>query len=288
MVGSRLSYLLLERGYQVRHLSRTPKKRGDIRVFKWDIPTGDLDPEALKGVDTIIHLAGAGIMNRRWTPARKKELATSRIDSLHLIHDFLAKNPHQVKTLISSSALGYYPPNQAKELTESDPPGSGFLGQLCQAWENAAYRFEELGIRVAINRTGLVMASGGGVLQGLMTPMKWGISPCFGRGAMVYPWIHIDDLCGMILFEMENKHLKGAFNAIAPNALTQKEMNHAIAKQLGRGVLSIPMPVWVLQLVLGERASVLVDSYELSSGRIQKEGYMFRFPELEGALEGLV
>lgn len=288
LVGRRLSTLMIEKGYQVRHLSRNPKDKGNIRVFKWDISDGYIDPEALKGVNIVVHLAGADIMEKRWTPERKKELVSSRTDSLNLIYDFLDKNKHQVKTLISSSAQGYYPPNQNKILIEGDPAGSGYMGQLSLAWEQAAYKWENLGIKVSINRIGLVMAREGGVMEILIKPIKKGIASYFGKGTMMYPWIHIDDLCGMMIFEIENDHVKGTFNAAAPNAVTQKEMNKAIAKQFGKNIFSFPVPVFILRLMMGERFGVMVDSFHLSADKIQNAGYNFDFPKLDEALDDLL
>ena len=288
LVGRRLSQLLIDKGYQVRHLSRTPKDKGDIKVFKWDIKNNYIDPEALQGVDIVVHLAGADIMEKRWNPERKKMLLSSRTESLELLYNYLDKNEHQVKTLISSSAQGYYTPNQNKMLTEDESAGVGYMGQLSLAWEQAAYKWENLGIRVAINRIGLVMASDGGVMEILVKPIKKGFASYFGKGTMMYPWIHIDDLSGMMIYEMENDNIKGSFNAASPNAVTQKAMNQALAKQLNKKIFSFPMPIFILRLMMGERFGVMVDSFHLSADKIQKTGFSFQYPSLEDGLSDLL
>ena len=288
LVGKRLSQLLINKGYLVRHLSRNPKNQGDIQVFKWDIGKGYIDPEAIQNVDIVVHLAGADIMSERWNTERKKILVSSRTEGLELIHSCLEKNDHKVKTLVSSSAQGYYEPNQNKLLTEDEPAGKGYMGQLCAAWEGSANQWKKSGVRIAINRIGLVLASNGGLLDILLKTISKGMGSYFGKGDMLYPWIHIDDLCRIMIYQMENQNVQGAFNGAAPNAVNQKEMNNAIAKQLGKKIFSFPVPVFLLRLMMGERCAVMVDSFHLSAEKIQKKGFNFKYPEIDGALSDLI
>lgn len=289
LVGERLSSQLLQRGNSVKHLSRNPRTRDDgVQVFKWDIPNGFVDPAALKDVDIVVHLAGAEIMDERWTPARKKVLVDSRVDSLRLLREVATEVGAEIETLVSSSAQGYYEPNQGRELHEDDPAGAGYMGQLCVAWETEALKWERIGTRVVINRIGLVLSPDGGALELIANPIKKRMGSYFGRGHQTYPWIHIDDLCGMIHHETENDHVEGAFNAAAPNAVTQRELIKAIATHLGRSVLSFPIPKSVLRLAMGERFNVLVDSFHLSPVKIQQSGFVFAYPELDSALDHLL
>jgi hypothetical protein len=289
LVARRLSELLLQQGYSVKHLSRNPKSTKDIRAFKWDILQQYVDPLALQDVDVVIHLAGAEIMEKRWSQARKQIILDSRVNSLKLLYDFLSKNKNQVETLISSSAQGYYQPNQGQILNEDAPAGAEFMGELCRTWETEALKWEQLGIRVAINRIGLVFSADGGVLEVMRPPIEKGFSAYFGKGKQIYPWIHIDDLCGMIIYEAENEALKGAFNAASPNAVDQKEVNRSIASYLQKSVISFPVPKFILSLMMGaERASVLADSFHLSAAKIQKTGFTFKYPTLDEALTNLL
>ena len=163
------------------------------------------------------------------------------------------------------------------------------MGELSRLWEAEAHKWEQLGIRVAINRIGLVLAANGGVLDSILPSIKKGVSAYFGQGKQMYPWIHIDDLCGMIIYEAENEAVKGVFNAASPNAVNQKEMNQAIAAHLQKPIISFPVPKFILNLMMGvERASVLVDSYHLSAAKIQKTGFTFKHPTLDDALTDLL
>lgn len=289
LVGRRLSELLLQKGYSVKHLSRNPKSTKDIQAFKWDILQQYVDPLALQNVDVVIHLAGADIMEKRWSQARKQILLDSRVDSLKLLNDFLSKNNNQVETLISSSAQGFYEPNRGQVLNEDEPAGAGFMGQLSHTWEAEALKWEQLGIRVVINRIGLVFSADGGVLEVMRPSIEKGFSAYFGKGKQIYPWIHIDDLCGMIIYQAENETLKGTFNAASPNAVDQQEVNRSIASHLQKRVISFPVPKFILSLMMGaERASVLVDSFHLSAAKIQKTGFTFKYPTLDDALTNLL
>ncbi len=288
LVGQRLSELLLQEGHNVKHLSRNPKSTKDVQAFKWDILQQYIDPLSLENVDVIIHLAGAEIMEKRWSQARKQVLLDSRVNSLKLLYNFLSKNKHQVETLISSSAQGFYAPNQGHILSEDDPADTGYMGQLSCSWEAEAFKWEQIGIRVVINRIGLVYAADGGALEQTRAPIERGIGAYFGKGKQIYPWIHIDDLCEMIIYEAKNKALKGVFNAAAPIAADQQEVIRTIASHLQKSLISFPVPKLLLSLMMGERAGVLVDSFHLSADKIQKAGFVFKYPDLDNALVDLL
>ncbi|MCK5073523.1 MAG: DUF1731 domain-containing protein [Bacteriovoracaceae bacterium] len=168
------------------------------------------------------------------------------------------------------------------------PAGEGYMGQLCRIWEDEALSWEQLGIRVVINRIGLVLAANGGVLDMIKNPIKKGVSSYFGNGKQMYPWIHIDDLCGMIMHEAESKSIKGTFNAAAPNSLNQRKFTKAVVKVLNKKFIAITLPKFILKLMMGERSGVLVDSFHLSAEKIQKEGYLFQYSTLDIALSDLL
>lgn len=287
LVGRRLTDLLLAKGHSVKHLSRSPKPDGQVKTFVWNVAEDHVDPEAFVGVDVVVHLAGAGIVDNQWSDARKKELLDSRVETLNLLKRHLASNSHGVRTLISSSAQGYYQPTQGRVLTEEDAPETGFLGQLCVAWEAAADSWRENDVRVVINRIGLVLSDKGGLLKEISGPMKARLNPIFGSGAQIYSWIHVADLCGMIMLEANDESVHGVFNAAAPNPVSQSELTQAIATQMGQSVLSLRAPQFLLKAVMGERARVLTDSYNLSSDKIEEAGYDFQYKTISQALTDL-
>lgn len=288
LVGGRLTELLVAQGHHVKHLSRSKRSGGQAESFVWNPAEQYVDPEAFVGVDVIVHLAGADIAGARWSEARKKELVDSRVESLNLLKRQLVSSEHTVTTLISSSAQGYYAPNLGRVLREEDGSDAGFMGQLCADWEAAATSWEDLGVRVAINRIGLVLSRRGGVLQAIMGPIEKRLSPVLGTGDQMYSWIHVDDLCGMIMFEAEDADIHGVFNAVAPNPVTQRELNEAITAQLGAPVLTLRAPAFLLNAVMGERAIVVTDSFNLSSAKVQQAGYAFQHTTISQAMAELI
>lgn len=286
-VGQRLTELLVARGHEVRHLSRSNKPTGKVRTFVWSVDDNFVDPEALVGVNVIVHLAGAPIADARWSKARKKELVDSRIATLNLLKRHLPDS-HTVTSLVSASAQGYYIPNTGQVLREDDAADVGWMGQLCAAWEGAATSWSELGIRVSVNRIGLVLSPRGGVLEAIRGPIDKRMSPVLGSGSQVYSWIHVDDLCSMMIFEAENLDVHGVFNAVAPHPVTQREFNEAVVSQRRRAVLTLRAPSLLLKAALGARARVVIDSFNLSSDRVQKAGYTFQFESIDEAVEDLM
>lgn len=288
LIGARLTETLLERGVQVKVLSRGDKPVAGIDPHRWDIAAGTVDTAALDDVEVLVHLAGAGLMDQRLTDERKLELLTSRVDGLKLLREMVAAKEYPIKVLISASAEGYYEPNADRLLVESEPAAAGFLGQFCKIWEAEALQWEQIGVRVVINRIGPVLGSRGGALPMMLPPFSKGLAPHFGDGQNALSWIHVDDMCATIIHQAENEGIRGAYNAAAPFPVTQKELNQAIAKALGRRVLAFGVPKLLPRLALGERASVLVDSRRMSVEKIVATGFTFRFPSIEAALEDLL
>lgn len=288
LVGRRLTELLLAKGYEVKHLSRSQKSGGRVKTFVWSVEEDYVDPEALADVDIIVHLAGAPIMDGRWSETRKRELVDSRVKTLDLLRHHLAGSAHNVKTLISSSAQGFYEPNTGRVLHEDEAPDAGWMGQLCAAWEDAAMSWSELDVRVVIDRIGLVLSPRGGVLEAIMGLIHKRLSPVFGSGSQMYSWIHIDDFCGMIIRQAEDANMSGIFNAAAPNPVHQREFNAAIAAQLGSSVLTLRAPKFLLKAALGERAAVVEDSYNLSSDKVHAAGYDFQYKTISQAVADLI
>ncbi|QOI96924.1 MAG: TIGR01777 family protein [Flammeovirgaceae bacterium] len=288
LVGSRLTELLLKQGYEVAHLSRQAKA-GRVPAFAWDVSAGTIDEKAFEGVDSVIHLAGAGVADKRWTVKRKKEILDSRVQSTRLLYQFLGRGNHQVSSFLSASAIGIYGFGLRDEvLTESSNPGNDFLAEVVKAWENEVNAVQSLGIRTAILRIGIVLSKKGGALKEMARPVQWGVGAPLGTGNQYLSWIHIDDLCRMFLFAKENNSVAGVYNAAGVQPVTNKEFTRAIAVVLKKPMWLPPVPAFALKLVLGEMAGMVLNGSRVSSEKIQRAGFTFRFTDLHSALLDLL
>lgn len=288
LVGKRLTELLLQKGYQVSHLGRR-KRDGNVPSFVWDIEKGFMDSKALDDVDTIIHLAGAGVAEKRWTASRKKEILESRTKSTALLFETLKKEKHILPTVISASAIGYYGFGLSDEVfTEERKPGSDFLAQVTRQWEEEVDKISMLGIRVVKLRIGIVLSEKGGALTEMAKPIKLGVGSPLGTGKQYLTWIHLDDLCEMFIKAIEDQLMKGAYNAVGPEWVTNAEMTRSIAKVLKKPLWLPPIPDFVLKMVLGEMADMVLNGSKIASDKIQRTGFKFKFIKLEDALRDLL
>lgn len=282
LVGRRLTQLLLNKGYEVNILCRNPQK---LNEFRWDLSRNYIDKNVFEQADTIIHLAGAGVADQRWTAERKKEIINSRIQSTRLLHDYLVNNKHTVSNFISASAVGYYGDRGNELLTETSSAGSGFLADVCRQWEREVDTLAALDISVSKIRIGIVLSKDGGALPKLDFPIRFGIGAYIGNGKQYVPWIHIDDLCTIFLHLLENKNIAGTFNACAPDIRTNRQMGETIAKVLHRPFIPAPAPAFLLKAAMGEMAEMLLMSNNCSPEKITATGFRFQFPMLADALE---
>ncbi len=287
LVGTRLSQLLIEEGYNVIHLGRKKARKGNIITYQWDVDSQTLEVEALLRADHIIHLAGAGVMDGRWTEERKKEIIRSRVATAKLLIDQLKKNDFHPKTFVSASAVGYYGNRGSELLDENATAGTDFLAEVCKAWEAAVQPVKELGTRLVINRIGIVLSSQGGALPQTAKPIQFGIGATLGDGKQYVPWIHIDDLCRQFIFSIKNEKLEGVYNATAPQPVTNKELTESIATALGKKTLSAPAPAFVLRLAMGEMADAILGGQRTTSMKIQDAGFGFQHPILVPALQDI-
>ena len=280
LVGKRLTTLLTEKNHEVRILSRSPKNENE---FKWDFSKGFIDDKAIENIEYIIHLAGAGIADKRWTNERKKVIINSRVATANLIFDKIKAKNISLKGFISASGSNYYgAQTTSKIFKESDAAGTDFLGQVCEKWEAAANRFKELNIPVTILRTGIVLSKTGGALAKMKTPI---ISP-LGSGNQYMAWIHIDDLCNLYIKSVE-EDFEGVYNTVSPESHTSKTFSKTLAKAIKRPYLSIAVPGFLLKLVFGELAIILLKGSRLSSNKIIDKGFVFKYKELAFALKSL-
>lgn len=270
LVGRHLSVLLREKGYRVITLSRHPKGSNE---FRWDIKTGYIDPEALTKTDHIIHLAGAGIGDSRWTEARKKEILDSRVLSCELLYQKCVESGMQLKTFVSASAVGYYGDDDA--LSEDAPAGEGFLASVCKQWEQATERFEKAGVRTVKIRTGIVLAADGGILPQMALPIRLGFGVAFGNGKQFIPWIHIDDLCMLYLQAVQNENWTGAYNAVAPESVTNATFTKVLAAFFHRPFWPVSVPAFLVRWLMGERSELLLKGSKVQSSRLSEGTFQF-------------
>ncbi|HTH82490.1 MAG TPA: TIGR01777 family oxidoreductase [Mucilaginibacter sp.] len=287
LLGSKLTELLLDKGYTVSHLSREPGSNPQVKTYIWDVAKGQIDEHCITGVDTIVHLAGAGVAEERWTDKRKKEIIESRTKSIGLIYQLLKRKGHQVKSVISASATGYYGDRGDELLTEESTPGTDFLANCCLQWEHAVDAGESLGLRILKLRTGVVLAAEGGALSKLAAPVKFGVGSPLGSGKQWIPWIHEQDVIDMYLFGIEHETLNGVYNMVAPNPVTNKQLTKAVAKELHRPLWLPKVPAFVLQLALGEMSIIILGGDKVSAQKIEEAGFRFKYPTLTWALKDI-
>lgn len=289
LVGTRLSEKLLEKGYNVSLLSRHAGE-GKIRKYRWDLNANYIDEQALAQADSIVHLAGAGVFDKRWTPAYKKEIMDSRVKSTRLLGEKLASTTHHVQSVICASAIGLYGFDTGSAWQMEDAPqGQGYLAEVTANWEKAAELIEATGIRTARIRIGIVLSDKGGALVEMGNPVKFGIGSPMGTGDQYVSWIHIDDLCDMFIYAIENNFMQGAYNAAAPEPVTNKTFIHEIAAVLKKPLWAPNIPGFVLKLVVGaEAGAVLLGGNRVSPKKIQDQGFKFNYAELKPALQDLL
>ena len=287
LIGTRLSYLLKEKGFRVLHLSRKENLNAPFPAYHWNPATGDIDPTPLLKAERIILLAGAGIIDKPWTAARQKDLIASRVDGNLLIAQTIKTHQLKPKSIVAASAIGYYGSKADQLLRENDQPGKGFLSECTLAWEKSLNAFEGLDIRLTKLRIGIVLSALGGALEKLALSFNFGTGNYFGKGQQYYSWIHIDDMCRMIAFAMEKETVKGVYNAVGPNPATLKSLIYAIKTAKKSNALIFPVPEMAIKMALGKRAAMVLGSMRVSSQAIEQAGFQFQFPELIPALEDL-
>jgi hypothetical protein len=260
---------------------------GVEEVYSWD-PMAGPPPEApFAGASAVFHLAGDSIAQGRWTKAKKARIRESRIVGTRHLVQRLEAMPDRPPTLVSTSAVGFYGCQGDTELDESSVPIPDFLTEVCDGWEAEARRLERWKVRVVLPRLGIVLGRGGGALASMLTPFKLGVGGRIGNGRQWMPWVHVDDVIGILLWAASNEALSGPINVTAPRPVTNREFTTALAKALRRPAL-LPAPRLGLRLILGEFANFLTCSQRVIPKRALEAGYEFRFPELEGCLADIL
>ncbi len=289
LIGRELTKLLLRKGYSVRFLSTRPEQITDVPAYKWDIAQNFIEPEALDGVDVIVHLAGANIAEKRWTRKRKQEIARSRIGGAKLLLANVLGHKIPLKAFISSSAIGYYGTFTSDDIfTEDFPAGGDFLAQVADQWEDAAWEFYKNGIRVGIVRTGVVLAPYGGLFAKLYPLAKAGLLSPLGKGNQWVPWIHIRDIARIYLFLIENEEICDVFNGVAPEYVTFKQLVDTLMKLMGKKVILPHIPEFAVKMMFGEMSSIMLYGSRVSAQKLLDAGFEFMYPTLKEALAHLL
>ena len=297
LIGKKLTSHLIERNFEVIILSRNRnniQSNPKISYSFWDIQNQQMDSSVLQKIDYIIHLAGAGVMDRKWTNRYKEEILISRTKSSSLLIKNLKEQANRVKALVTASAIGWYgadanPLIHKEGFYETDPADKGFLGEICLKWENSVDEATELNIRVVKFRTGIVLSNEGGALKEFMEPLKFGIAGIMGDGKQVISWIHIEDLCHMYIESLENTEFNGVYNAVAPAPVSQKKLMIETANKIrNKFYIPIHIPGFFLKLILGKRSIEILKSATVNNRKIKSAGFTFLFPSIESAIDDLV
>ena len=305
MIGTALCRHLLNEGYNVIILSRNPKETaashalgteqnffrssGKLYYARWDINRMTIDHAALQEADHVVHLAGAGVAQKRWTEARKKEIVDSRTRSSQLLLKCLSENPNKVKSVISASAIGWYGPDKGLPFVEDDPASDDFLGQTCLQWEQSIEPVQQLGKRLVKLRLGIALAKEGGALKEFIKPLRLGVAAILGKGTQMVSWVHIDDICRAFTYAIEQQSMSGAYNLTAPKPVDNRTLTLTLAKRHnGKAYVPFRVPSGLLKIVLGEMSVEVLKSATVSSEKIKGTGFDFRFPDIEKAIHDLI
>lgn len=287
MVGKQLIPALQALGHQVSILSRKKVTIEGVKVYLWDVYKQTIDKESLNGIDTIIHLAGEGIGDKKWTEERKKQIIDSRVLSGQLLYKTIKETNAPIKTFVSASAVGFYGDRGEEILSEKSDSGTGFLSACCIKWEQAADEGIALGIRVVKIRIGLILSKDGGALASMEKPIKYFVGAALGNGKQWMPWIHLDDIVRIFSKATEDEQMVGPYNACAPFPVTNKLFTKTLADKLNRPVWPINVPPFILKSLLGEMSILPLMSNNTTSQKLLDAGYLFNYVEIDDALDSI-
>ena len=288
-VGRVLCQFLTEQHVEVSILSRRINNNSKYKTYLWDHENSLIDNKAFENCDYIIHLAGAGIADKRWTESRKKEILDSRVKTTALLYKALSKSTYKVKGIISASAVGFYGQTTSEtNFKEEDQPGNDFVASVCKAQEAGVNKFQNLDMRTVNLRIGIVLMKKGGALEKMAQPFYWNVGAPLGNGKQIIPWIHLTDLNRIILQAIQSSDMEGPYNCCTPYSVSNSEFSKQIASVLGKHMWLPNVPSWVLRLALGSRAVLLTAGSSVSAEKILKTKYEFKYPKLLPALQDLL
>ncbi len=286
-IGKRLVDLLSKKSdIEIAVLTRgSAKNIGKVNYYHWN-PENNIPHGAIHGVDALINLMGENLSAKRWTDSQKKVLENSRIKNTSLLLNALKAENQGCKLIISASAVGIYPKNADREITEDSELDTDFLADLCKNWEGQINLFKECPRKVIL-RFGVVLGKGGGALSKMLPIFKLGLGGKLGEGSQYMSWIHIDDLVDIIISALNDESYRGVFNGVSPNPVTNLEFTKTLGKILHRPTI-FPVPKFVLKIVMGEMASIVLDSLKVTPKNLRRVGYHFKYPTIESALSEII
>ena len=290
LIGQEIVKLCLKKEIAVNYLTTSIAKienSENYKGFYWNPKKNDIDVNCFKGVDAIIHLAGATV-SKRWTSSYKKEIIASRKETTELLVNALKGETHTIKQVISASAIGVYPDSLTNYYDENfKTKETSFLSKVVKIWEAEVDAFSKLNIKVSKIRIGLVLSTKGGALTEMLKPIKLGLGAAFGSGEQWQSWIHITDLSRMFVYVLKHQ-LEGVYNGVAPSPVTNNELTKTIANVLNKPLFLPNIPKFFMKLVLGEMHTLLFESQRVSSKKIEEKGFYYKFHHLQPALEDLI
>jgi len=289
LVGKALTNYLITKGHEVRILSRNPQSSSQLKSFYWNVEKNEIDESAFDNVEHIVHLAGSGIADKRWTDHRKQDIIDSRVNSMRLITDVVKKKNIQLKSFVGASAIGIYGMTTSEKIfTETDGGQDDFLTQSCIQWENSYEQIQLLSQKNCIIRIGVVLSKNGGALKRLLPLFNLGLGSAVGSGKQYMPWIHLDDLVSVFYEALFNSNYAGVYNAVSAEETTNQSFSRQLAKSLSKPFFFPNVPTFVLKLVFGEMANVLLEGSRVSPKKLVNAGFQFKYPTLSEALTEIV
>lgn len=291
-VGHHLTQLLQEQGYRVIIFTRDMHKVSrldNVKYSFWSPSEKKFDVTYLKELHGVIHLAGAGVADKRWTPKRKQEILNSRVRGTHFLIERLREHAPQCKTLVAASAIGYYGWDKKGKTPyhEDEAPAGDFLAETCKKWETESQKASDFA-RNIILRFGIVLGKDDGAFPQFARPQSFGVVPILGNGKQIISWIHVHDLCRVILWALQNESIKGTYNAVAPHPVSNKRMMDTIANVKGGLKVPVPVPAPLLQAFLGELSSEALKSCTVSADKIISAGFSFKYPDIKTAVKDIL
>ena len=291
LIGRHLTDMLLEDHYKVAWLSRrvdgSPNKPSgsDVGMFRWDVERGDIEGEAVEWADAVVHLAGAGVAERRWTPRRKRTILDSRVRATRLLARSLRAAKRRSKVVVAASATGLYGSDGGGDwmAEEHDPGARDFLAEVVRRWEDEIAAITDTGVRSVVVRIGIVLSRDGGVLPKMMLPFRLGLGSPVGAGTQYMSWIHIEDLCRMIVHALADSAWHGVYNGAAPQPVTNAVFSEELARAMDKPFFMPAVPAFVLRMAMGEMSSIVLGGARVSCAKTRREGFTFHYPTLQAA-----
>lgn len=289
LVGKALTEKLLSEDHEVRILSRNPSQGTRVKSFYWNVEKNEIDEKAFEGLDHIVHLAGAGIGDERWTTTRKNEIIDSRVKSMQVVSGIVHKKNIRLKSFVGASAIGFYGMNTTEKIyVETDYGGNDFLSDVCLQWENSYHLIQDYSNKNCILRTAVVLSSRGGALKKLIPLFKSGLGSALGSGKQYMPWIHIDDLVSVYMKALFDPEYVGIYNAVSSEHITNSGFFRQLADVLSKPFFMPSVPGFALRVIFGKMADILLTDSRINNQKLLNTSFQFRFPMLQNALKEII